>query len=120
MAANLISAGYPLICYDIAGTRERAPEGAEIAGSVTQIAGSADFAILSVASRQAVEDIAEEIVAANDRTVSVVVDTSTIGSKTAAPPKARLGTVDITYIDSAVAGASGGTGIGPRRRRPRP
>ena len=31
MAANLVKAGYAVICYDIAGTEERAPEGAEIA-----------------------------------------------------------------------------------------
>lgn len=113
MAANLAAAGYPLVCYDIAGTRERAPEGAEIAGSITQIAGSADFAIVSVDSRRAVEDVTKEIAAANDRAVSIVVDTSTIGSKTARDAEARLGAVDVTYIDSAVAGASGGTGIGP-------
>ena len=113
MAANLAAAGYPLVCYDIAGTRERAPEGAEIAGSITQIAGSADFAIVSVDSRRAVEDITKEIAAANDRTVSIVVDTSTIGSKTARDAEARLGAVDVAYVDSAVAGASGGTGIGP-------
>ncbi len=113
MAANLAAAGYPLVCYDIAGTRERAPEGAAVAGSVTQVAASADLAILSVASRQAVEDVTEEIAAANDRTVSIVVDTSTVGSKTARAAEARLGAVDVTYIDSAVAGASGGQGIGP-------
>ena len=113
MAANLAAAGYPLVCYDIAGTRERAPEGAEIAGSITQIVGSADFAIVSVDSRRAVEDVTKEIAAANDRAVSIVVDTSTIGSKTARDAEARLGAVDVTYIDSAVAGASGGTGIGP-------
>ncbi len=113
MAANLAAAGYPLVCYDIAGTRERAPEGAEIAGSITQIAGSADFAIVSVDSRRAVEDVTKEIAAANDRAVSIVVDTSTIGSKTARDAETRLGAVDVTYIDSAVAGASGGTGIGP-------
>ena len=113
MAANLAAAGYPLVCYDIAGTRERAPEGAEIAGSITQIAGSADFAIVSVDSRRAVEDVTKEIAAANDRTVSIVVDTSTIGSKTARDAEARLGSVDVAYVDSAVAGASGGTGIGP-------
>ena len=113
MASNLAAAGYPLICYDIAGTEERAPEGAEIAGSVTQIAGSADFVIISVASQKAVENITEEIAAANNLTVSIVVDTSTIGSKTARAAEACLGAVDVTYIDSAVAGASGGTGIGP-------
>ncbi len=113
MAINLVSAGYPVICYDIAGTKERAPAGAEIADSVTQIAGSCEFAIISVATRQAVEEITEELAAANHRTVSIVVDTSTIGSKTARAAEARLGAVDVTYIDSAVAGASGGTGIGP-------
>ncbi|MCY4495902.1 MAG: NAD(P)-binding domain-containing protein, partial [Rhodospirillaceae bacterium] len=83
LAINLVSAGYPVICYDIAGTKERAPAGAEIADSVTQIAGSCEFAIISVATRQAVEEITEELAAANHRTVSIVVDTSTIGSKTA-------------------------------------
>ena len=113
MAANLVAAGYNLICYDIAGTMERAPKGAEIAGSITEIAGKADIAILSVASKQAVTGITEEIAMANNRSVSIVVDTSTIGSKIAREAEPRLAAMDITYIDSAVAGASGGQGIGP-------
>ena len=113
MAANLAAAGYSLICYDIAGTEERAPEGAEIAGSITQIAGSAEFVILSVASQKAVADITEEIAMANNRSVSIVVATSTIRSKTAREAEERLAVANVTYIDSAVAGASGGQGIGP-------
>ena len=111
MAANLVKAGFPVICYDIAGTEERAPEGAEIAGSVTQIAGSADFVVLSVNSQASVDSITEEIVAANKRTVSIVMDTSTIGSETARAAEARLDPVDVTYIDSPIAGGSGDTGI---------
>ena len=113
MAANLAAAGYSLICYDIAGTEERAPKGAAIAKSVTEIAESADFAIISVASQRAVDAVTEEIAAAANRTVTTVVDTSTIGSKTARAAEARLAAVGVNYVDSPVAGASGGTGIGP-------
>lgn len=113
MAANLMAAGYPLICYDIAGTKERAPAGADIAGSVTEVVEKSDFAIISVASRKAVEDVTSEIVSASNRTVVTVVDTSTIGSKTARAAEAKLAAAGVNYVDSPVAGASGGTGIGP-------
>ena len=113
MAANLAAAGYPLTCYDIAGTEGRAPDGAEIASSITEIAQSAETAIISVASRKAVEDVTEEIAGASNRTVTTVVDTSTIGSNTARAAEARLAAVGVNYLDSPVAGASGGTGIGP-------
>ncbi len=112
MAANLVKAGYPVICYDIAGTEERAPKGAEIAASATQIAGGADFVVLSVDKQNSVESIAQEIAEANNRTVSIVMDTSTIGSNTARAAEARLREVDVTYIDSPVAGGSGSTGVG--------
>jgi len=112
MAANLIEAGYSVICYDIAGTEERAPKGAEIAGSATQIAGSADVIVISVDKQKSVENIAQEIAEANDRTVSIVMDTSTIGSDTARIAEARLREVDVTYIDSPVAGGDGSTGVG--------
>tara|TARA_A100001037_G_C15122061_1_gene624346 strand:- start:51 stop:944 length:894 start_codon:yes stop_codon:yes gene_type:complete len=112
MAGNLVKAGYSVICYDIAGTEERAPEGAEIASSATQIAGNADIVFTSVDKQKSVESIAEEIAAANDRTVSVFIDTSTIGSNTARAAEARLKEVDVTYIDSPVAGGSGSTGVG--------
>ena len=111
MAANLAKAGYAVICYSKSETEKRAPEGAEIAGSVTQVAESAEFVVLCVNTQQSVDSITAEIAAANDRTVSVVMDTSTIGSKTARAAEARLGAVDITYIDSPVAGGSGDTGI---------
>ena len=112
MAANLVKAGYSVICYDIAGTEERAPKGAEIADSATQIAGNSDFVVISVDTQRSVERIAEEISAASNRTVSIVIDTSTIGSNTARAAEARLREVGVTYIDSPVAGGSGSTGVG--------
>ena len=113
MAANLVKAGISVICYDIAGTEDWAPKGTKTAESVTEIAASSDVVIISVNTQRAVESITEEIAAANDRTVSIVIDTSTIGSETSRAAEARLAAVDVTYIDSPVAGASGGTGIGP-------
>ncbi|MSP67238.1 MAG: NAD(P)-dependent oxidoreductase [Alphaproteobacteria bacterium] len=113
MATNLAAAGFPLVCYDIAGTQGRAPSGAVIAGSVTKIAQSAKTVIISVNTGKAVDDVTREIAAAANRTVTTVVDTSTIGTKTARLAAARLAAVGVDYLDSPVAGASGGTGIGP-------
>ena len=120
MAINLVSAGYPVICYDIAGTKERAPEGAEIADSVTQIAGSSEFAIISVATRQAVEEITEELAAANRRTVSIVVDTSTIGSKPPAPPKPAWEASTLPTSTRPSRAHRAARESARRRRKPRP
>ncbi len=112
MSANLAKAGYSVICYDWKGTAERAPKGVEIADSATQIAGSADCVFTCVDKQQSVESIAEEIAEAQDRTASILVDMSTIGSNTARAAAARLQKVGVTYIDSPVAGGSGNTGVG--------
>ena len=34
MAANIAKGGHSLVCYDVAGTAERAPEGARVADSI--------------------------------------------------------------------------------------
>lgn len=112
MASNLIASGFSVICYDIAGTSERAPQGAEIATSVTQIAQSADLVVISVNTQLAVQDVTEEIARSEAAKVSIVMDTSTIGPNISRTVNDCLRKVNISFIDSPVAGGSGKTGVG--------
>ena len=41
MAENVTKAGFKLICYDVAGTKERAPKDAKIGTSVSAVAAAA-------------------------------------------------------------------------------
>jgi 3-hydroxyisobutyrate dehydrogenase len=117
MSANLAKAGFDLVCYDIAGTRGRAPRGAAVAGSITDVARGSSVLFISVNSRKAVDAVTAEIAKAGSKTLKSVVDTSTIGTVTAKRAAKRLAKAEIAYVDSPVAGASGGTGIGPAAAR---
>ena len=48
MCSNLVKSGINIICYDIAGTAERAPRGAGIAGSILDVALASEFIFLSL------------------------------------------------------------------------
>ncbi|MCZ6511452.1 MAG: NAD(P)-binding domain-containing protein, partial [Alphaproteobacteria bacterium] len=48
MCGHLCAAGLPIICYDAAGTSERAPEGAEIATDLAAVVAVADTIFLSL------------------------------------------------------------------------
>ena len=103
MARNVQEKGHTMIVHDIAGTVERAPEGAEVAGSNSEIAKRAGVIALSLptveANRQVVNKIAEV-----GQTGSVVVDTCTIGSEAAAGNARILEAAGIEYVDSPVSG----------------
>ncbi len=103
MARNVQEKGHTMIVHDIAGTVERAPEGAEVAGSNSDIAKRAGVIALSLptveANRQVVNEIAEV-----GQTGSVVVDTCTIGSEAAAGNARILEAAGIEYVDSPVSG----------------
>jgi 3-hydroxyisobutyrate dehydrogenase len=108
MAANVAAAGLDLICYDAAGTAERAPEGAVIASSVAQVATEADVIIFSLPDGKVSAAVAEEIIATNQRAVSTVIDTSTIGVVAARDVHGRLAGSGIGYIDAPVSGGIAG------------
>ncbi|MGB1007477.1 MAG: NAD(P)-binding domain-containing protein, partial [Thalassobaculaceae bacterium] len=40
MAANIAKSGRPMVVFDAAGTAERAPEGAVVAGSAAEVAAA--------------------------------------------------------------------------------
>ena len=77
MAENLAKAGFELICYDVAGTKERAPKDAKIGTSVGAVAAAAEVVILSLPNGDVSAAVAEEIIETGRRTVTTIVDTST-------------------------------------------
>jgi len=108
MAANVAAAGLDLICYDAAGTAERAPEGAGVAGSVAEVAAVADVVVFSLPDGKISAAVAEEIIASNDRRVGAVLDTSTIGVAAARQLQRRLADAEIGYLDAPVSGGIAG------------
>ena len=110
MAANLAAAGTSLLVYDKAGTAERAPEGAEIAQSLGEIARRAGTVLLSLPAGAAVAAVAAEIAAADPR--GTVIDTSTIGVAAAAKVGEILARAGIVYLDAPVSGGVAGVRAG--------
>ena len=103
MARNVREKGHAMIVHDIAGTAERAPPGAEVAGSNREIAERAGIIALSLptveVNRQVVNEIAE-----TGQAGSVVADTCTIGAQAAAGNARILEAAGIDYLDSPVSG----------------
>ncbi|MDA1100403.1 MAG: NAD(P)-dependent oxidoreductase [Proteobacteria bacterium] len=112
MAANVAAAGFPMICFDVAGTRERAPAGAFIGASVGAVAAAAEIIILSLPNGAVSASVAEEIIETNQRAVSTIIDTSTIGVAAAKAVHSRLAGSDLAYMDAPVSGGIAGASAG--------
>ena len=108
MAANVAKAGFEMICFDAAGTAERAPAGAVAAGSVAEVAAQADIVFLSLPDGKISASVADEIILTNQRAVSTVIDTSTIGCSAAEAVHAKLQGAQIAYLDAPVSGGIAG------------
>ena len=108
MSRNVVRGGFELIVYDAAGTAERAPEGAAVAGSVAEVATGAETMLLSLPDGRATAAVAEEVIETNARNVTAVVDTSTIGVAAARQTWARLADAGIEYVDAPVSGGTAG------------
>jgi 3-hydroxyisobutyrate dehydrogenase len=108
MADNVAAAGFDMVCYDAAGTASRLPDGASAAGSVGELVGLVDTVLLSVPDGDVTLAVVDEILAAPDRRVDVVVDLSTIGPVAARRAAAALAPHDITYCDGPVSGGVAG------------
>jgi 3-hydroxyisobutyrate dehydrogenase len=103
MARNARSKGLAMIVHDIAGTADRAPDGAEIAQSNGEVARRARVIALSLPTVEANRAVILEIAGAG-HAGSVVVDTCTIGPAAAAENAAILAAAGIAYVDSPVSG----------------
>ena len=108
MANNIARAGYDMVVFDIAGTAERAPEGATIADSVRDVAEQSTTVFLSLPTLAANTDVVSEIAESDVRTELAVVNTSTVGAKVAAKVHKRLSEIGVGYADAPVSGGAAG------------
>jgi 3-hydroxyisobutyrate dehydrogenase-like beta-hydroxyacid dehydrogenase len=108
MATNMVAAGHDLVVFDTAGTAERAPGGATVAASVGDVAAVAETVILSLPDGTVVGAVGEEMIEVNERRVTAVVDTSTIGIEAAERVAGGLKRSEIEYVDAPVSGGTAG------------
>lgn len=112
MAANVMAAGYDLCTFDLAGTKARAPKGAEIAADVGDVARACKTVLLSLPDGKAVNEVAKQVTAASQCVASAIVDHSTIGVDAAQNVHRILATANITYLDAPVSGGTLGASQG--------
>ena len=104
MANNIARAGFKMVVFDIAGTAERAPDGAEIASSATEVAQRSTAIVLCLPSLAALDDVVAEISESGVGDGVVVVNTSTVGPQAAVAAHDRLREKGIAYVDAPVSG----------------
>ena len=79
MPANLAKAGFDLVVHDAAGTADRAPADTIVAGSLAEVAATAETIFLSLPDGHASIAVAEALADLDPRATTTVVDLSTIG-----------------------------------------
>jgi len=107
LAANLVEAGLAVVAYDAAGPA-RAPDGSAYVESVAEVARAADVVVFSLPDGAVSESVAREVLATEDRRVTHVVDTSTVGPHAAQVIAALLAEARIVYVDAPVSGGVAG------------
>ena len=108
MAHNIACAGYDMVVFDIAGTAERAPEGAAIADSVPDVAEQSTAVFLSLPTLSANIEVVTQIAESNVGGGLVVANTSTVGAKVAVEAHQRLSEKGVGYADAPVSGGASG------------
>ena len=88
LAGNLVATGHIVTTHDIAGPG-RNPDGARFVDDIATLAQTSDTVVLSLPDGAVSEVVVAEIIATTDRTVRLVVDTSTVGLE-ASPCDARV------------------------------
>jgi 3-hydroxyisobutyrate dehydrogenase len=107
LAANLVAAGHRVVSHDAAGP-ERNVEGATFVVDVGEVARQAGVVVLSLPDGSVSAQVADEVLAAPERSCTHVVDTSTIGVRAAESIAARLAEGGIGYVDAPVSGGPAG------------
>jgi 3-hydroxyisobutyrate dehydrogenase-like beta-hydroxyacid dehydrogenase len=105
MAANLVAAGLEVVAFDLVAP---APEGAALAASVADLATLAEVVVLSLPDGVASAAVLTELLAAEGRTVTTIVDTSTIGPEVARANAERAAAAGVGYVDAPVSGGVAG------------
>ena len=107
LAANVVQSGFQLVAHDAAGP-ERVPSGGVWATDAAEVARRSDVVVFSLPDGTVSEQVARQLVAAADRRVTHVVDTSTIGVVAAQRITALLAEHGVGYVDAPVSGGVAG------------
>ena len=107
LASNLVQTGHAVVAYDVLGP-ERVPEGATYASDVAELARCAEVVVLSLPDGAASRQVAGEILAVADRCTTHVVDTSTVGVRSAQRLEAMCTANGVAYVDAPVSGGVAG------------
>ena len=108
MAHNIARAGYDMAVFDVAGTAERAPEGATISDSVRDVAEQSTTIFLSLPTLSSNIEVVMQIAESNVGEGLVVANTSTVGAKVAGEAHQRLREKGVGYADVPVSGGASG------------
>ena len=112
MTHNLLSNGYSVTVYDVAGTKERAPKGSKVASEIGVLTHNCEFILLSLPDKTAVTQVVTAISSTKNPAVRAVVAHSTIGIEAARSSHHILAEVDIGFLDAPVSGGTLGAGQG--------
>jgi len=107
LAANLVGAGHDVVGHDVTGP-ERAPDGVQFAPDIAGVVRVAEIVVCSLPDGVVSEAVAREIVAADDRVTTHVIDTSTVGPRAAVAVAELLADAAIEYVDAPVSGGVAG------------
>lgn len=108
MAANIVKAGYAMVCYDAAGTGPLMPEGAVAGTSVEDVVKKADTVFLSLPNGPIMQSVADEIAAVDSARASLIIDLSTVGPDAARAAAKKLSLKQIGFGDAPVSGGRAG------------
>ncbi len=107
LAANLVASGFEVVSHDVAG-HDRSPPGATFVTTVEELARRVDVVVCSLPDGPASEQVARAIARTDDRRITSVVDTSTIGVATARRIDGLFLAAGIGYVDAPVSGGLAG------------
>lgn len=105
IAERLLEAGFPLAVYNRTRAKAEplAARGAAVAESAADLAAQADVLLTSVADDDALEAIAEEVLA-GARAGTVLVDLSTVSPAASARVASRAASASVEYLRAPVSG----------------
>ena len=112
MATNLSKSVDKLSVFDLAGTKERAPENALCCDSLEEIAVSCNTLFLSLPDGSDVIQTVLELSNMKQTSCKTVIDTSTIGIDAVNQVQQVLDNSGITYLDCPVSGGQSGAKAG--------
>jgi 3-hydroxyisobutyrate dehydrogenase len=107
LASNLVSCQIDLVAHDALGPA-RNPPGARYAADVDELARQAEVVVLSLPDGTAVDQVTRQLLAAEGRCTTHVIDTSTIGIAAARATHQLLADCHVAFVDAPVSGGVAG------------